>query len=171
MSDLFGKALDLTKKEQPVVPTLPPTQIPPATMMLKLSNGDTIIAKVIGDPKDEPEKLIIADPFQIKTIHTPIEGGTRAVTFYTEWFINTENNVYLLAKNSIISAGTPNAAVRAEYAAMIAKKNIAIASTSSLEKLPETVGIVGATIQQPQSPPKKDWSLIDIDQKDRWKHS
>ena len=165
MIDLFAKALENTDGDKPAEGVQ--TNIPPTYMMMKLSSGETIIAKVIGEPSNEPEKLMVEDPFEIKTVHQPIEGGTRSTTFYAEWFLSCETRLYLIAKSHIVSASAPNAAARAEYNNLVAKKNIAQASTPPLQKAPQTAAIMGA----PSAPPKKDWSIVSVDGHDRFKHS
>ena len=81
--------------------------------ILKLSNGEEIIAKIVG--KDNG-RIILENPMVFKTTFRPdMFGQSKEITFLGDWLANTNSKITKISENFIMNWLTPSREVAHLY--------------------------------------------------------
>lgn len=108
----------------------------------KLLNGDSIVCQVL---QDNDKSIVVRDPIMIHTHSAMTSEGIKAFIFYSEWFNGVESRVHMIRKDHILSAGIPDASLKAEYTRIVQSKHNK------------------DTVKTKKTPQKKDWTGLDFD--------
>lgn len=85
-------------------------------VVLKLVSGETVICQVVSDTD---KNLLIKDPYIINVITEKNEGGIKASTFYSDWFLGSATRVHMIRKDHIISAALPDDNLTTHYGELV----------------------------------------------------
>ena len=94
-------------------------------VVLKLISGETIICQVISDTE---KTMIVRDPYVVNVITEKHDGGIKAITYYSDWFLGVSSRIHMIRKEHVMSAAIPDLAVKKDYAALVATRNEADSS-------------------------------------------
>lgn len=97
-------------------------------VVLKLISGETIICQVISDTD---KTMIVRDPYVVNVITEKHDGGIRATTYYSDWFLGVSSRIHMIRKEHVMSAAIPDSAVKKDYAALVETRNEADGSPKS----------------------------------------
>lgn len=110
-----------------------------ACRLIKLNNGDNIIAKV---KKISNSVLVLENPFLYKTMSVFAPTGTKNVILLKKWYEMSNEEQYELALNSIMSMTMPNDKILYLYEKEKNRKQLPYVSNDELYKNPQLMGMM-----------------------------
>jgi len=126
-----------------------------AYRLLKLSNGDNIIADV---KKVNQNTITLENPFIYKTMSIFSPFGIKNVVLLKKWFEMSEEKVIDISIDKISSMTKPNKKIVSLYTEEKKKKTLPYVSNEELYKNPDLLKMIedGVPPQNQQPPPNKE---------------